>query len=155
MPAGTRYGVEVRAALPADTADVAALLGQAGYPAAPHDIAERLDGLRGARDSALLVAAGYGGMIGLVAVHWYATLQDARPVARITALVVDEAERRRGIGRLLVKAGAQAARVAGCDALEVAATPGVGAAEAFWAAIGFAPAASLLARSLRKRSAGS
>ena len=82
------------------------MLRQLGHAVSPGDAAEHLDVLRRAPGSAVLVAAGYGPVIGLVALHWCEVLQRARPVARITALIVDEAERRRGIGRMLVKAGA-------------------------------------------------
>lgn len=126
------------------------LLRQIGHELSPREAAERLDALRQASGSAVLVAAGFGPVIGLVALHWCGVLQQARPVARITALVVDEAERRRGIGRLLVKAGAQAARVAGCDMLELTTAPDQEAAQAFWRAIGFAQSTPGFSRALRK-----
>ncbi len=120
----------------------------------PRDAAERLDALRHAPGSAVLVAADYGPVIGLVALHWCGMLQQARPVARITALVVDEAERRCGIGRLLVKAGAQAARVAGWDVLDLTTAPDQEEAQAFWRAIGFAQSALGFSRALRKKPPG-
>ncbi len=120
----------------------------------PRDAAERLDALRHDPGSAVLVAADYGPVIGLVALHWCGVLQQARPVARITALVVDEAERRHGIGRLLVKAGAQAARVAGCDVLHLATASDQEATRAFWRAIGFAQSALGFSRALRKKPPG-
>ncbi len=149
MKAGLRYGVEIRAALPADAGDVAMLLGQLGTPMDARTAAIRLETLGRAPDSAVLVATGYGPLAGLIALHWGGALQHARPVARITALVVDEAQRGAGIGRLLVKAGAQAARVAGCDLLEASAHPDQ--ALGFLRAIGFGDDATLLARSLRKK----
>lgn len=154
MATGTRYGVEIRAAVPADAADIALLLRQLGHETTPHGAAGRLDALRRDPDSAVLVAAGYGPVIGLVAVHWWGVLQQARPVARITALAVDEAERRRGIGRLLVKSGAQAARVAGCDLLELTTAPDREDAQAFCRSIGFAPSALGFSRALRKKPPG-
>lgn len=116
----------------------------------PRDAAERLDTLRHDPGSAVLVASRYGPVIGVVALHWHGVLQQAHPVARITALVVDEAERRRGIGRMLVKAGAQAARVAGCDMVDLATAPEQEEVQAFWRAIGFAQSALGFSRALRK-----
>ena len=149
MKAGLRYGVEIRAALPADAADVGLLLGQLGAPMDARTAAARLETLARTSDSPVLVATGYGPLAGLIALHWGSVLQHARPVARITALVVDEGQRGAGIGRLLVKAGAQAARSAGCDLLELAAGPRH--ALGFLRAIGFADDAVQLTRSLRKK----
>ncbi|MBP0445545.1 GNAT family N-acetyltransferase [Roseomonas sp. SSH11] len=146
MAAGTRYGVDIRAALPADSADLAALLG-----GTPRQMAQRLEAMP-REAGAVLVATGWNGAaIGVIALNWHHTLAADRPLARISALAVAQEERRNGIGRLLIKAGAQAARVAGCDLLEAAA-PGEGeAAGAFLQALGFAPAGQNLARPLRKR----
>lgn len=141
----TRFGVDLRAALPADAADLAGLLG-----GTPRAMAARLEAFP--RESgAVLVATGWNGaVIGVIALHWQQGLTTDRPVARIAALAVAEEERRNGIGRVLIKAGSQAARQAGCDSLE-AATPEAGEGAAFLAALGFAPAGVNAARPLRKR----
>ncbi|WP_424134414.1 GNAT family N-acetyltransferase [Roseomonas chloroacetimidivorans] len=147
MAPGTRYGVDLRAALPADSSDLAALLG-----GTPRGMAQRLEALAQDPASAVLVATGWNGAaIGVIALHWHPTLTTDRPLARITALAVAEEERRNGIGRLLIKAGAQAARSAGCDLLE-AAPPEEGGATAFLQALGFTGVGSNFARPLRKRS---
>ena len=144
MATGTRHGVDLRAALPADASDLAALLGGTG-----RGMAGRLEAVLRDPASAVLVATGWtGAVIGVVALHWHPTLAGDRPLARVSALTVAEGERRNGIGRLLVKAGAQAARAAGCDALEAAAPEG---GSAFLAALGFVPAGAGLVRPLRKR----
>ncbi|WP_338661818.1 GNAT family N-acetyltransferase [Pararoseomonas sp. SCSIO 73927] len=146
MATGNRYGVDIRAALPADSADLSVLLG-----GTPRAMALRLEALSRDPGSAVLVATGWNGAaIGVIALHWHPALTADRPVARISALAVAEEERRNGIGRLLIKAGSQAARTAGCDLLE-AAPEGEGAAAAFLGALGFVPAGLNLARPLRKR----
>jgi len=145
MAAGTRYGVDLRSALPADSADLAALLGGTA-----RGMALRLEATARDPASAVLVATGWNGaVIGVIALSWHPTLVADRPSARITALTVAEEERRNGIGRLLIKAGAQAARAAGCDLLEAAGPEGEGGA--FLAALGFTAAGANLARPLRKR----
>jgi GNAT superfamily N-acetyltransferase len=151
MATGTRYGVDLRAALPADSADLAILLGGTS-----REIAIRLEAVLRDPASAVLVANGWNGAaIGVIALHWHPTLTSDRPLARITALAVAEDERRNGIGRLLIKASAQAARVAGCDLLEAAPptseAAGQGAATAFLQALGFTPSGASFARPLRKR----
>lgn len=146
MAAGLRYGVEVRRAAAADAPELSRLL----PPLTPAAAAERLDAMRDRADGAILVATGYGGLSGIVALHWAAVLQLPRPVAMVTALVVDVEERRHGIGRLLLKAASQAARAAGCDTMDVAAAEG--SLAAFCRATGFVDAEPMLRRSLRRRS---
>lgn len=147
MTGGSRHGVEVRAAQPGDAPELARLLAGGAGPA----MAERLEAMRGRADCAVLVAAGHGGLAGLVALHWAPTLQRARPVARITALAVDADERRRGIGRLLLKAASQAARAAACDSVEIAPHAGQEAVAAFCRATGFTEGGAVFERALRKR----
>lgn len=64
------------------------------------------------------------------------------PVARITTLVVNEQARGKGVGRLLVQAGAGLARQAGCKVLELTTARHRTDAQAFYKSIGF-PASSL------------
>ncbi|SUE43525.1 GNAT family N-acetyltransferase [Roseomonas gilardii] len=151
MSLGRRYGVEIRSALPADAADLAILL-QGDGPSIPSSrMSERLERLLRDSASAVLVAADYGPLAGVIALHWYSTLWESRPVARISALHVAEADRRRGIGRLLLKAGAQAARQAGCERLEAMPPARAGDGLAFLRVNGFAEEGPVLSRGLRKR----
>ena len=96
---------------------------------------------------AVLVAMEWGPPSGVVAVHWFGSLAQDEPVAQITTLLVGPDARRRGIGRLLVKAASQAARVAGCGVLEVA---GAGLEE-FCGATGFVQDGARFVRGLRRR----
>jgi GNAT superfamily N-acetyltransferase len=145
----SRYGLEIRAATPIDAPGLATLLAAAGHAAEARDLAERLVALRDASGTAL-IAAQWGPPSGLVVLHWYPTLEEARPTAQITTLLVDAEDRRRGIGRLLVKAAAQAARTAGCGRLEVLAGPEASSLHEFCRATGFAEAGTRFVRSLRK-----
>lgn len=148
MASGLRYGVEMRRAQAADAAELTRLLAQAGAGVSPVEAAERLEAMQARPDCAVLVTTGYGGLSGLVALHWAMVLHQARPVAVVTTLVVDVDERRHGIGRLLLKAASQAARAAGCDDLTVA---GDGALAIFCEATGFTRIGPTFTRSLRKR----
>jgi aminoglycoside 6'-N-acetyltransferase I len=98
-----------------------------------------------------LIAAERGPPIGLVLLHWYRTLEAEQPIAQITTLLVAPTERRRGIGRLLVKAAAQSARVAGRGALELLVAPAEQALHEFCRTNGFTEAGSRFVKPLRKK----
>ena len=144
-----RRGLSIRAAGPADVAPLAELLAAAGLPIAPAQLAERLGAIAGAPGTAL-AAWEWGPPSGLIVLHWYDTLHSARRVAQIDLLVVGKEDRRRGLGRLLVKAAAQAARVAGCDTIGLAAAADDDAMAGFCHATGFVAQGVRFTRALRK-----
>ncbi|WP_428376639.1 GNAT family N-acetyltransferase [Lichenicoccus sp.] len=125
------------------------LLRLAGTEIAPHEVGQRLEAVRQGSGTAL-VALTWGPPSGMVVLHWYRALLSAAPRAQVSLLLVAPEERRRGIGRLLVKAAAQAARTAGCDALEVAATGVQPDLAGFCLATGFVTAGPCYLRPLRK-----
>jgi GNAT superfamily N-acetyltransferase len=146
---GSRYGLEIRAAGATDAPGLAVLLAEAG-PAIPVDaLAERLEAMRAAPGVAL-IAQEWGPPSGLVVLHWYRTLTEARPVAQITTLFVGGEQRRRGVGRLLLKAASQAARMAECDTLQLVAARDLADLAAFCRATGFTPGGPGFVRPLRK-----
>jgi GNAT superfamily N-acetyltransferase len=146
----TRYGLEIRAAGGGDAAGLRGLMEAAGGAVSVRGLADRLENIRQMQGAALL-AAEWGPPVGVVLLHWYWTLQADQPTAQITTLLVAQDERRRGIGRLLVKAAAQTARVAGCGALELLAAPDARALHAFCEATGFLAAGTRFFRPLRKK----
>lgn len=142
----SRYGMEIRAATVAEAAGLAELLG--GMPDA-RLLAERLAALQQGPGTAL-IAVDWGPPSGLVVLHWYRSLGAAQPIAQVTTLLVREEDRRRGIGRLLLKAAAQAARSAGCGALELLAPADAAGLGEFCRATGFNEAGTRFVRPLRK-----
>lgn len=146
----SRYGLEIRAAEPIDAPGLVELLAAVGHAADARDLAERLVAIREAPGTAL-IAAQWGPPSGLVVLHWYPTLDDARPTAQITALLVGVEDRRRGIGRLLLKAAAQAARTAGCGNLELLAPADAKSLHEFCRATGFQHSGLRFVRALRKQ----
>ena len=146
----SRYGLEIRAAAPIDAPGLAELLAASGYAVDTRELTERLVAIRQASGTAL-IAGQWGPPSGLVVLHWYPTLLDIRPTAQITALLVGVEDRRRGIGRLLLKAAGQAARTAGCGKLELVAAPNTPSLHEFCRATGFLEAGSRFTRSLRKQ----
>lgn len=145
-----RHGLEIRAATAAEAPGLATLLAQAGLVLDPRDLAERLAALRQGSATAL-VALQWGPPSGVVLMHWYPTLGAASPVAQITLLLVSEDQRRLGIGRLLIKAAAQAARVAGCGQMEILTPPDAPSLGEFCRATGFGEAGARFVRSLRRQ----
>ncbi len=146
-----RRGLEVRAANGADAAGLSALLEVAGGPWPPAELARRLDAARAAAGTVLL-ALDWGPPVGLVALHWFPSLLAGRLVAQLDLLLVGQEDRRRGIGRILVKAAAQAARVAGCGDMQFVVNAGQTDLRAFCLATGFTETGSCLSRALRKQS---
>jgi GNAT superfamily N-acetyltransferase len=146
----SRYGLEIRAATSADAPGLSKLLDAADHRITPRMLAERLDALR-QEQGAALIALEWGPPSGLIVLHWYRTLHAAQPTAQITTLLVGPEQRRRGIGRLLVKTAAQTARVAGCGALELLAPPAQPALHEFCRASGFAEVGPRFMRALRKK----
>ncbi|MFZ0215303.1 MAG: GNAT family N-acetyltransferase [Candidatus Dormiibacterota bacterium] len=128
--------IAVREAGPDDAAAVAELLTQLGAVGVdPAEAERRL--ARGAER--VLLAVADGRPAGLVAVMRSLYLGHAEPSAHVTAMVVGDAFRRRGIGRRLMVAAAEAGRSMGCAGIELtsALTPQREAAHAFYAALGY------------------
>ena len=146
----SRYGLEIRAATGADAPGLSEFLTAMGHPVPARDLAARLDRLR-TEPGAVLIAVEWGPPSGLVVVHWYGSVEVAEPRAQITTLAVGPEDRRRGLGRMLLKAAAQAARVAGCGSLELLVGEGREDLRAFCAATGFEPVGARFERPLRKR----
>lgn len=134
---------DLRGALPSDAADLARLLGTN-----PRAMTLRLEAFSHDPSGTVLVALGWtGAVVGVIALHWAPSLGCDRAVAQISVLIVAEDERRQGIGRALVKAAAQSARVAGCGTMQIVAPD----AAPFLDALGFVATGPSLSRRLRKQ----
>lgn len=139
----------MRGPQPGDLPGIADLLAGAGHEGPAAVLAARLDRLR--QDPGIvLIAVEWGPPGGIVVAHWRQTLLVDRPVAFISLLHVAPDDRRRGLGRTLLKAVAQAARQAGCGSLHLAVSPGDDSLPGFCQATGFAPVGTEFVRPLRK-----
>ncbi len=145
----SRYGLEIRAATPADAPGVAELLAGCGHPVRPADMAVRLERLQRMPGTALL-ALEWGPPSGIIVLHWYAGLASNHPVADVTLLLVGPGERRRGLARLLLKAASHSARSAGCHEIGLHAPADAPGLLAFCQATGFTPDGVGLRRPLRR-----
>jgi aminoglycoside 6'-N-acetyltransferase I len=146
-PPSGRYGLEIRRAQVADAPFLAELLAAAGLPTAPALLAERLEA--GRQEGLCLLASEWGPPSGVMVLHWTAPLH-APSTAFVSLLLVAPEARRRGVGRMLLKAGAQAARSAGCDRLELVASPTAQELAAFCRETGFEAVGEAWRRPLRR-----
>jgi GNAT superfamily N-acetyltransferase len=137
MNSAPEHRVTIRVADQRDTGAIAPLLGQLGYPATALELGERLERLTDHPDAEVLVAELDGEVVGVAAYQVIDLLERPDPQCRITALVVDDRYRRRGVAYALMHTIEESARELGCFRLEV--TTGMERADAlaFYRAAGF------------------
>lgn len=129
--------IEIRPAAPADSAALATLLSQLGYPATAAELPARMMRLRAHGQSEVFVATAKGEVVGLVAVESSHLLHSAQPVAYVSALVVLDAARGSGIGQRLVAAAEDFARRAGCHRIVVTSAEHRAGAHQFYLHLGW------------------
>ena len=94
----------IRDARPGDAEALASLIGQLGYPTSAKAVARRMERLRTSKADRLVVAERDGAVVGLASLHTSLSVEYDEPAAKLSAIVVDERHRRRGIGQALVEA---------------------------------------------------
>jgi len=95
--------LEIRLATAEDAPALGRLLTQLGYPTEAEEIPDRLEKLY-ARPGTIALAAVVGGrVVGCVTVHLFQALHTSEPTAWLTAVVVDEDVRGKGVGSALVR----------------------------------------------------
>jgi GNAT superfamily N-acetyltransferase len=120
-----------------DSARVAELLTQLGYPATTDDVAQRLAYWLGDPLSRILVAERNAQVIGSLSLHAIPYLERTGRWARVESLVVDSAARRSGVARSLLQAAEGTARQWGCLAMEITSARNRGDAHAFYKQLGY------------------
>jgi GNAT superfamily N-acetyltransferase len=93
----------VRTAEQADAVAIAHLLDQLGYPSSAEQVAARLPCLMESGVIDVIVACIGEDVVGVATFHLIPVLHEDAPRGQLTALVVAESARRRGIGALLVR----------------------------------------------------
>jgi N-acetylglutamate synthase-like GNAT family acetyltransferase len=129
--------VDIRDAAPEDAAALALLLDQLGYPSTEAEVIQRLARLASTGSDHCVVAVRGREVVGMAAVHISATLVDDSPVAKLSAIVVDQRYRRRGIGETLISAIEQQARTIGCSLIFLTTAERRNDAHTFYRRIGF------------------
>ncbi|TWI03005.1 PhnO protein [Luteimonas cucumeris] len=136
--AGHAIPQHLRPATPDDAADVARLLGELGYPCDRDEAAARIVTILSDKAQTLLLADAHGETCGLVALHSLYAVTHGAGISRITALVVAESHRGRGIGRLLLRGAEINARLAGAARIEVTSSAQRSQAHDFYRQCGYA-----------------
>jgi GNAT superfamily N-acetyltransferase len=118
-PAAKQAAIKIRRAKSSDASRIAELSGQLGYPATPAEIARRLRKIKPASHHAVLVAESpERKVLGWLHVS-VSPLLEVELRAEVNGLVVDDDERSRGTGALLLHAAEQWARSRGCKYMSV------------------------------------
>jgi N-acetylglutamate synthase-like GNAT family acetyltransferase len=85
-----------------DARALACLIGQLGYQTSADSVVRRVERLRESEVDRLVVAELDGEVVGLASLHTSLSIEYDQPAAKLSAIVVDERHRRRGIGEALV-----------------------------------------------------
>jgi len=119
-----------------DSPQVARLLGQLGYPTDESAVAARLERLAIVGDR-VFVAESDGQVVGLAHLQVSPAIERERPSGKVGALVVDAEHRGRGVGRALMQALEDDARLRGCGSLFLTTREARADAHAFYEQVGF------------------
>jgi GNAT superfamily N-acetyltransferase len=122
----------IRDALGSDAEALARLCTQLGYPTTPSAMPARVARLGEDPNARALVAERAGQVIGLATIHLRFTMNHAAPIAQLTLLVVDEANRSHGVGRALVESAEAWAAERGSRRINVTTALHRGDARAFY-----------------------
>ena len=142
--------VEIRKATPEDSALIAPLLSQLGYPVDPRDVADRFSGLTSAGDIALLAMRG-GEAIGFATLHATPVLHRPAPVGRVTSLVVSDSVRGQGVGRALMAEAERFLIARGCHLIEVTSNRTRTEAHVFYEKLGYVATSFRFAKTPERR----
>jgi len=129
--------VSIREARPTDADAIAHLVAQLGYPIETTAMPARVDRMIADPQTRALVAVSGDTVIGLATVQARPMLNHDHPIAQLTLLVVDEANRVHGVGRALVNAAEAWSREQGCHRLVVTTAHKRADAHAFYERLDF------------------
>lgn len=138
----------IRDATDADSRQICALLGELGYPAREDEIPPRLAELRRDPRATVFVAELEGRVVGVATAHVISGIHTTPPVGMLTALVVGESARGRGVGRELVAHAESWVRERGAIKISLTSALHRTQAHAFYKRLGYDHTGVRLARPL-------
>lgn len=127
----------IRDARPDDAQALPALIGQLGYPTSAEAVIRRVERLGASKADRLVVAELNGEIVGLASLHTSLSIGYDQPAAKLSAIVVDERHRRRGIGEALAAEMEAEAYRRGCCLIFLTTAERRADAHAFYQRIGF------------------
>jgi GNAT superfamily N-acetyltransferase len=142
--------ITVREAADSDAGEVIRLLAQLGHAQPGASAATRLEAFMG-QGQHVIVAEAAGGpdsLLGAATLHITPVLHRPGPIGRMTAVVVDESARGKGIGRALVEAAERFLAERGCVLIEVTSNKKRADAHAFYERLGYASTSFRFAKAL-------
>ncbi len=127
----------IRMATADDSAEIAALLGELGYPADEAFVRTRLQSLLSSREDAVFVAEWDGELAGFLSFHLIPLFHTQGRLGRITALSVSGKFQRRGVGKAMISAAEALAWENDCERIEVTSGDARSEAHAFYRGVGY------------------
>jgi ribosomal protein S18 acetylase RimI-like enzyme len=129
--------VLIRNVRPDEVQALATLIAQLGYPTSEEAVARRVERFQASNADRLAVAEMDGQAVGLAGLHISLAVEYDDPVAKLSAIVVDERYKGRGIGRALVAEMEAEARRRGCCLIFLTTAERRKDAQSFYRQLGF------------------
>ena len=129
--------MRIRDAAEGDAEALVRLLAQLGYPADSEAISRRLTILERSAADRLFVAEVDGEVVGLAGLHVSPSVEYDESAGKVSAIVVDQRHRGRGVGQALIDAVEAEARARGCVLLFLTTAHRREDAHEFYRRIGF------------------
>ncbi len=128
--------VEIRHALKGDCESIAVLLAELGYPNTSAFVERKLGELQGVNTEVVVAVIG-SEVVGMMSLHIVPLLHLDGNLCRVTAIVVSEKERKKGIGRRLLEYAEAFARAHRCIKVEITSEDQRTSAHVFYHRLGY------------------
>ncbi len=141
--------IEIRKARMGDSAAIASLMTELGYPGTEPFIEARVSQLLAHDDAELLVMVEGGEILGVISLHFIPQLALAGDFCRISYFCVSETAQGRGLGSLLEARAVEIARQRKCDRIELHCDQRRNAAHRFYFRRGYIESPKYLLKSVK------